>query len=234
MANYQEDEIYDQYLKSGSKKDRTRLVMALHPILQKKFKALAGSLPDSALKAEIAKHAASAIDSYDPSKGAKLSTHVFNHIAQASRLNYTYQNVVRMSEAKQQGQFKYYKKAYDDLSSELLKEPTPAELALRLGWKEKEVTDFQSNLYQDVHEGNLEYLGAASEYSDDATRMNHVRSSLTDEERSLLDSRFKGLSQEEMSSVHGMDVNKLNYSHRKLVNKVRGLLEEYDGYSRPE
>lgn len=229
MPKYNEDELYKKYKESGSKKDRTKLVMELQPIMHKKFTSLAGSLPDSALKTEIAKHAVGAIENFDPTKGAKLSTHVFNHIAQASRLNYTYQNIVRMSEDKQQGKFKHYRKAYDDLNAELLREPTPAELAKRLEWNEKEVEDLQKNLYQDIYESNMEFLGAASEHSDEKTMMNHIRTSLNEEERALMDSRFERLSQEEMAKKHNMDINRLNYSHRKLVNKIRQLKEEYDG-----
>ena len=91
---YNEMDHYNRYKETGSVNDRARTVMALRPVLFKKHQQLAGSLPDSALSAEITKHAINAIDNYDPTKGAKLSTHVFNHIAQASRLNYTYQNVV--------------------------------------------------------------------------------------------------------------------------------------------
>lgn len=227
---YNEMEHYNNYKQTGDPRDRTKTLMALQPVLFKKHQQLAGSLPDSALKAEIAKHAVNAIENYDPTKGAKLSTHVFNHVAQASRMNYTYQNVVRMSEDKQQGKFKHYKKALDDLNAELNREPTDHEIAQRLGWAEKEVTDLKAGLFADVAESRLEFADERSQFSDDNTRMAYVMDNLTPQEQKFFkDKAVRGLSQSEMSQRHGMDTNKLNYTGRKLTEKVRGLLEKYDG-----
>lgn len=229
MAKYDEMEHYNNYLRTGSVNDRARTVMALKPVLFKKHMQLAGSLPDSALSAEITKHAINAIDSYDPNKGAKLSTHVFNHIAQASRLNYTYQNVVRMSEDKQQGKFKHYKKALDDLSSELNQEPTDKQVADRLGWKEKDVTDLKSGLFIDVFESRQEVAHEASKFSDDKTRMGYILSNLSPDEKKFFKDKTSDMTQTDMANRHNMDVNKLNYTGRKLADKVRGLMEKYDG-----
>lgn len=226
---YNEMDHYNNYMQTGSVRDRTRTVMALKPVLFKKHQQLAGSLPDGALSAEITKHAINAIDSYDPTKGAKLSTHVFNHIAQASRLNYTYQNVVRMSEDKQQGKFKFYKKALDDLNSELNREPTEQELADRLGWKIKEVADLKAGLFLDIFESRQEVMQEASQFSDEKTRMNFVMDNLNPDEKKFFRDKTSGMNQTEMAMRHGMDTNKLNYTGRKLTDKVRSLLEKYDG-----
>jgi DNA-directed RNA polymerase specialized sigma subunit len=229
MAQYKEDELYQVYQQTGNMKDRTKVLMALQPVLNKKHQQLSGSLPDAALKAEISKHAISGIETYDPSKGAKLSTHVFNHIAQASRLNYTYQNVVRMSEDKQQGKFKHYKKALDDLESELLRAPTDQELATRLNWTVKEVVDLKENLFQDIYESRQEVAGVASQFSDDTIKLNYIKENLKPDELKFFDSKTSGMSQADMTEQFGMDTNKLNYTQRKLKNKVQSLLEKYDG-----
>ncbi len=229
MAQYDEMEHYNNYLRTGSIRDRTRTVMALKPVLFKKHQQLAGSLPDSALSAEITKHAINGIENYDPTKGAKLSTHVFNHIAQASRLNYTYQNVVRMSEDKQQGKFKHYKKALDDLNSELGQEPTDQQIADRLGWRLKEVTDLKSGLFSDIFESRQEVANEASQFSDDKTRMGYLMDNLTPDEKIFFRDKTSGMSQTDMALRHKMDVNKLNYTGRKLTDKVRTLMEKYDG-----
>ena len=226
---YNEMDHYNRYKETGSIRDRTRTVMALKPVLFKKHQQLAGSLPDSALGAEITKHAINAIDNYDPTRGAKLSTHVFNHIAQASRLNYTYQNVVRMSEDKQQGKFKHYKKALDDLNSELSREPTDLELAERLNWTVKDVDNLKSGLFSDIFESRQEVANEASKFSDDKTLMNHIMSGLDATETKFFKDKTSGMSQTEMSTRHNMDVNKLNYTGRKLADKVRALKEAYDG-----
>ena len=229
MAQYNEMEHYNKYLETGSVNDRARTVMALKPVLFKKHQQLAGSLPDSALGAEIVKHAVNGIDSYDPTKGAKLSTHVFNHIAQASRLNYTYQNVVRMSEDKQQGKFKHYKKALDDLTSELNQDPTDQQIADRLEWKVKEVTDLKSGLFSDIFESRQEVAAESSQFSDDKTRMNYLMENLSPDETKFFKDKTSGMSQTDMALRHNVDVNKLNYTNRKLIGKVKELMEKYDG-----
>lgn len=229
MSKYKEEELWNNYKETGARKDRTKVVMALQPILYKKYHQLAGSLPEAALKAEIAKHAVSAVDNYDPNKGAKLSTHVFNHIAQASRLNYTYQNMVRMSEDKQQGKYKHYRKALDDLSSELLRDPKPEEIAARLGWTLKEVEDMRDSIFSDIFEGQMEFSSAVSEHNDDSTKLNYIKSQLKPEELSLFNDKTGGMSQADMAKKHGMVVHKLNYSNQKLKDKVQKLLENYDG-----
>ena len=219
---------YNKYKKSGSVRDRTRIVMALKPILFKKHQQLAGSLPDSVLSAEITKHAINGIENYDPTKGAKLSTHVFNHIAQASRLNYTYQNVVRMSEDKQQGKFKHYKKALADLNSELNAEPTDQQIADRLAWPLKDVVNLKSGLFADIYESRQEVDNEASQFSDDKTRMNYIMDNLNKDEKRFFRDKTSGMSQTEMALRHKVDVNKLNYKGRKLTDKVRSLMDNYD------
>lgn len=226
---YDEMEHYTRYKETGDMRDRTKTLMALRPVLFKKHQQLAGSLPDAALQGEISRHAINAIDTYDPSKGAKLSTHVFNHIQQASRLNYNYQNVVRMSEDRQQGKFKHYKKALDDLNSELNREPSDAELAERLSWTEKEVLAMKNSLFADISESTMEMPDEKSQFSDDLTKMDYIKSSLAPDELQFFKDKTSGMSQADLSSKHGMDVNKVNYTNRKLAAKIQGLLERYDG-----
>ncbi len=226
---YTEMDHYNDYVKSGDMRDRTKVLMALSPILAKKHKQLAGTLPDAAIKANIAKHAVSAIDSYDPTKGAKLSTHVFNHIAQASRLNYTYQNIVRMSEDKQQGKYKFYKKALDDLNAELNREPTEVELAQRLGWTNSEVKDLKASLFSDIFESRQEVEDERSNYSDDKIRMGYIMDNLSSEDKRFFNDKTSGMSQVDMSKKYGTDINRLNYKSRKLVDKIKSLQDNYDG-----
>lgn len=228
------DEMYhfNKYKETGDIRDRTKVLMALHPILSKKHKQLAGSLPDSAIQAAIAKHAVGAIDTFDPSKGAKLSTHVFNQIAQASRMNYTYQNMVRMSEDKQQGKYKYYKKALDDLSSELNRDPTDQEMAQRLNWRVREVTDLKDGLFADMYESKQEVAQQHSEFSDDKTKLNYVMGNLNPQETALFKDKTSGMTQSEQMKRHNIDINKLNYRTRNLTNKVENLLKDYDNGNR--
>lgn len=57
-----------------------------------------GVLPDIVIKKHAETYALDAFKSYDPSKGAALDTHLYNHLSRLSRLNYDHQNVVKIPE----------------------------------------------------------------------------------------------------------------------------------------
>ena len=134
-----------------------------------------------------------------------------------------------MSEDKQQGKFKHYKKALDDLNSELNREPTDQELSARLGWSIKEVDDLKSGLFSDIFESRQEVANEVGKFSDDKTLMNHIMSGLDDTEKKFFRDKTSGMNQTEMATRHKMDINKLNYTGRKLADKVRLLKDAYNG-----
>ena len=66
--------------------------------INKHVQKWSGVLPDVVIKKHAETYALDAFKSYDPSKGADIKTHLFNHLSKLSRLNYEHQNVVKIPE----------------------------------------------------------------------------------------------------------------------------------------
>jgi DNA-directed RNA polymerase specialized sigma subunit len=219
-------ELFHAWKNDGDKKALKNLVNNLKPIIQSETTKLSGSLPASALKGEVVSWAIRAIKDYDPTKGTKLSTHVYNWTRKAKRLNYTYQNIANMGEDKQL-QYGKYNLAATNLEEELGREPTDKEIGHRLGWSEKEVGKYKSLLFQDhVESGNL-YAPEQSKFNSDPLKLNYIKSKLSDEELKIFNGRADKVSATEIANGLGMNINQYNYASGKLKDKVQKLLEDY-------
>lgn len=219
-------ELFHAWKNNGDKKALKNLVNNLKPIIQSETTKLSGSLPASALKGEVVSWAIRAIKDYDPTKGTKLSTHVYNWTRKAKRLNYTYQNIANMGEDKQL-QYGKYNLAATNLEEELGREPTDKELGQRLGWTEKEVGKYKGLLFQDhVESGNL-YAPEQSRFNSDPLKLNYVKSKLSDEELKIFEGRANKIPASEIAASLGKNINQYNYDSGKLKDKVQKLLEDY-------
>ena len=87
-----------------------------------------GVLPDVVIKKHAEQYALDAFKSYDPSKGASLHTHMFNHLSRLSRLNYENQNVVKIPEH-QILQISHYNDSVSHLTDQLGRDPSHEEIA---------------------------------------------------------------------------------------------------------
>jgi DNA-directed RNA polymerase specialized sigma subunit len=87
-----------------------------------------GVLPDIVIQKHAEKYALDAFKTYDPSKGASLHTHMFNHLSKLSRLNYDNQNVVKIPEH-QILQIRNYHDSVAHLTDQLGYAPSHEEIA---------------------------------------------------------------------------------------------------------
>ena len=87
-----------------------------------------GVLPDVVIKKHAEKYALDAFKTYDPSKGAAINTHLYNHLSKLSRLNYENQNVVKVPEH-QIRVIGNYQTAIEHLTDVLDRTPTHEEIA---------------------------------------------------------------------------------------------------------
>ena len=145
-----DQEAFDKWKASGSKKDLGILMNQLGPIIYAEVKRASGSLPTAALSAEAKKWAFKAIQTYDPAKGTAISTHVVNYLPKIRRMNYKFQNAVRLPENMQ---LKYhdYNHALVSLTDELNREPTDVEMAKKLGWSKPQTVKFKNSLYSGLN-----------------------------------------------------------------------------------
>jgi len=87
-----------------------------------------GVLPDVVIKKHAETYALDAFKSYDPSRGASITTHLFNHLSKLSRLNYENQNVVKIPEH-QILQISHYKDVVAHLTDKLDRQPSIEEIS---------------------------------------------------------------------------------------------------------
>lgn len=111
----------------------TPLLKSYEPVINNAMRMYrAPEVPESAMKAEMTQIAVKAFETYDPSRGAQLNTHVINSMRKAMRYNGKYQNVgyIPPEQTKWIGPIQ---RTRADLTDELGRDPTHSEIASRVG-----------------------------------------------------------------------------------------------------
>lgn len=211
-------ELFTKWKETNSKRDLGALLTQLSPLIFKEVHRASGTLPTSALHAEAQTWAIKAVETYDPSKGTALSTHVTNYLQKVRRLNYTYQNMVRLPEDKTL-QVGKYNEAIAKLQDLHKREPTDDELAKELGWSKPAVFKFKNSLYKDLPESGNDRPSEYVQYNNQAVFMEHLRQQLSTEELYILDN-VGDMSSSELAGKLGVDINRLNYLKSKLRDKI--------------
>lgn len=216
--------LWSSWRETGNKNDLKKLMDQLSPVIYSEVHRASGSLPTAALALEAKTWTYKALESYDPSRGTSLSTHVMNYLPKVRRLNYKYQNAVRLPENLQ---LKYheYNKQLTQLTDELNRDPTDEEMSKKLGWSKPHVVKFRNSLYSDLIESASERPAQFTQHSNDALLLQHLRDQLTPEELGILDTAGQ-LSVDQASRRLGVNVNRYHYLRRKLTEKIRKLKVE--------
>ena len=115
----------------------------------------APSVPEPAFRAEAVSHVIKAFETYDPSRGAALNTHVQNNLVKLHRYNSKLQNVgyIPADSARWIGPID---RAHADLSDELGRPPTHAEVGKQLGLSEARVRKIQGLRRADIVSSSFE------------------------------------------------------------------------------
>jgi len=137
----------------------------LKPLLQSYAPVIAGAMrmykapdvPESAMRAELTEIAIKAFESYDPTRGAQLNTHVQNHMKKSMRFNGKYQNVGYIPPEQTQWIGKI-QRAQSDLQDSLNRAPTDHEIAQHVGngLTPHMVTRVKGNLRADINTSAFE------------------------------------------------------------------------------
>jgi DNA-directed RNA polymerase specialized sigma subunit len=149
--------LWRAWKKSPTDANLSALLQQVGPLIQREVNRWAGSLARPVLEAEAKRLAVKAFETYDPTRGAALGTHVANMLLKLSRLSYSNQNVARLPENKLL-QFHGYNLAHAQLSDELGRPPTTDELADHLAWSIPQLERFRRAI---SHQELLESGGAA-------------------------------------------------------------------------
>lgn len=162
--------LWEKYKASKSPMDKDKLIKQLNPLIQKQVNKWAGNVPRNALETEAILLASKGIDSYDPAKGAALSTHIMNSMAPLSRTVYTYQNTARIPENITL-KLNTYNTAKDFLVTSLGRDPSADELHQELGWGVNEMNRFENYVRRDLVESvgglNEKFYGGTGSAEED-------------------------------------------------------------------
>ena len=218
--------LYNAWKTTKSKEDMSKLIEHLHPIIFSQVHRQAGSLPQSALAGTGRLWAMKAVETYNPDKGATLSTHVANYIRKIKRQNYKYRGPARLSENKQM-EFESYRRAKENLTDELARDPSPDELARQLGWSKGAVIKFSKLHFTDVNEGSVENATQYETFSDKNLLLQTLINRLTPEEKIIFENKGK-IPAPQLAKKLGVDTNRLNYLQRKLIAKITDIKKEID------
>ncbi len=221
-------EAYHSWKETGSKKALGVLMNQLGPVIYAEVKRQSGSLPSAALSAEAKRWAYKGIQTYDPSKGTAISTHVMNYLQRVRRVNYKFQNAVRLPE-NMQLKFHDYNMALVTLTEELNREPTDEEMAKKLGWSKPQTVKFKNSLYNDLIESNSEKSSEFTQFNEQALLMEHLMSQLDYQEKFILDN-VKLMSSTELAAKLGINLNRLNYLKSNLKTKIQKIKLESGMY----
>ena len=142
-------ELWKKY-KAGSRQALIQLLDSLAPLIHGQVGKYAGvGLPRVSIEMEAKRLTIQALDSYDPSFGTQLNTHVTNYLKKIQRYVITYQNVAHIPEPRAIA-IGRYNTIYENLESEKGREPTVAELADEMQWPASEVERFQVEQRKDL------------------------------------------------------------------------------------
>lgn len=116
-------ELWKAWKKSGSMSDLETLMRQMMPVIKNETRRYENVVPAVVLDAEAKQLAKKAFDSYSPSAGTQLSTHVVNQLKKLSRTFYERQSTVHVPEY-QRVTYNKYRRAVSDLEDELGYPPT--------------------------------------------------------------------------------------------------------------
>jgi DNA-directed RNA polymerase specialized sigma subunit len=224
MAKEQDIELYNTWKETGDKKALGALVHNLNPLIYTEVKRASGTLPSTALSAEAKKWAVKAIQTYDPTKGVALSTHVMNYLPKIRRMNYKFQNSARLPENLQL-QYHTWNQAVTRLQEREDRDPTEEELAEELGWKKKAVVKYKKSLYSDLVESGSERPVEFTTFNTNRVLYDYILGELTKDEKYILENSDK-MNSTELAAKLGVNINRLNYQKRLLIDKIKRLQVE--------
>jgi len=224
-------EMLEKWKKSQDPQHLQPLLQAYNPVIHQKIKQWkAPSIPESAFKAELQGHLIKALETYDPNRGAQLSTHVENRLRKAMRYNANYQNVARIPE----GQIKNItpvKNAQNELQEQFGRPPTHDEIADHIGMPVRHVTrilgalraDIPDSAFESSPEDTMKQIGRDHEV---LSLLPHV---LNADEHKVFNHVFGLNGHDRLDSTNEL-AKKLNKSPSQVSRLKSSILKKYDQY----
>jgi DNA-directed RNA polymerase specialized sigma subunit len=162
----EELELWSRWKETKKPEHLEPLLQRFEPIFQNHMKAKPPMIPASAYHADLMGHAIKAFNSFDPSRGAALNTHVEWGLKKATRYGNRGANLSYVPEA-MANKIEPINKARDILTEDLGRDPTHQEIAQHLGMPAARVKTIINAVRRDIPmshtggEGNYDYSGSS-------------------------------------------------------------------------
>lgn len=227
-------ELWERYKKQPKRQTLKPLIRQMDGVIQGQVNKWYGQLPRPYLEAKAKNLAVDAFDSYDPDRGAALSTHLTNQLQKLSREVYTHSDAVRIPEHKRL-KVNTYLRAQKELMGELGREPTSAELQDHLNWAPSTVSKIEAAMNsellesEDVGGGLFERESVWAPDNEDAI-VDMFYHDLNAQNKLIFEhsTGYGGkpeLSNTELANKLGLTPAQLSYRKRKLVDQLQNLLD---------
>jgi DNA-directed RNA polymerase specialized sigma subunit len=228
QAQNNDQVMWDRYHATKDMTIRNQLVKQFDGLIQGQVNKWAGPVPRDVLYGEARVMVAKAMDTYDPSVGTLLSTHVTNSLAPLSRIVYTHQNTVRIPENLTL-KLNSYHGVMDTLTTELGRTPTTDEIHSHTGWTAKDINKFSRYVGKDLVESSGsgdEFFTGEEDADEDA--LFSIYMSLAPEEKRLFEmltgyNHKPKLATPEILKELGITQSQLSYRRTLLNNSIARL-----------
>ena len=231
MPEKKPEDVWRQWQGDKTKDNMGVLLNTFRPMIQKEVTRHAGQLPQSYLEFEAKKLAFGAFETFDPSK-AGLSTHVAHKLRGLGRVNYTFQNALRMPEERQR-KYSMFMQAKDTLKERFGRDPSSQELSEELLWAPDEVGNMERVVHKELPDASGAELALPDNFLPRSkVVIDYLYHDMSPEEKII----FEGITGYNGHPVIGAKrlARKLNISEPqmrrkrdKLVDKLKTLLEGY-------
>lgn len=220
-------ELWKQWNSGGRTQDDTeKLLSNFSGLIHQSVNKFAAdkNVPKAAVHAEFQTQAMKAFESYDPNRGAQLSTHVQNQLRRGDRFVRTYQNVGRIVENRIY-RITEFKRERTNLEDKLGRPSSASELADHLKWPVNQVVAMENEL-----RGQLPTSRSTIEHrvimpSVDAEILRLIPYELSAEEKIVFEYSMgvngkPMLNPGKIASTTGMSASKVSKLRTSIANKI--------------
>jgi len=214
------------YQQSKSPEFGQQLLAEHADTINKHVSKWSGTLPPSVIRSHAEAFALKAFETFDPSKGAHINTHLFNHLSKLSRLNYENQNTVRIPEH-QIRQISNFHNTVNHLTDTLGRTPEMHEIADHMAIPVAHVQKLAHNLRSEyIGDGtdNLAIQTAAIGANDNHnTEIQDRINSLPKTERKIFDKLTSGTTPAQLGQQLGLKPYEVSRLKSKIAKHFGGI-----------
>ncbi len=222
----QEDlELWKKWKATHHSTHLTALLKRLQPLLYRETQKWASTVPPAVLESKGRILVIDALETYDPSRGAAIATHVTTRLRKLSRSVYTHQYIARLPENNQL-LFNSFSIAQSAVMDRTGREATARELADELGWTPKKVQSFQRSFGRRELVESEGLFGEAD--ADQMPLVDFFYHGLPPSEKSLFEdiTGYGGktpLKNASLRTKYGLTQGQLSYQKRKITDKLKAI-----------